>query len=872
MSLTPGTRIGPYEITGHLGSGGMGEVYRAADTTLNRDVALKRLPAAVSDDVDRIARLKREAQLLASLNHPNIAHVYGLETDGDALTLAMELVEGPTLADRIAAGPMSIGDVLPIAQQIAEAIEYAHERGVIHRDLKPANIKVAPDGRVKVLDFGLAKALEGDGSDRGTLGPSDHALTMTSPAITQMGIILGTAAYMSPEQAKGRTADRRADIWSFGVVLYEMLTGRMAFAAETVSETLAQVLMKEPDLGLLPASVPPAIRSLLNRCLTRDPRSRLQAMGEARIAIEDVLAGRTPTPESTGPAEPPAGRRAFLAAAGLAIVFLLATVTLATWRWLEPAPERPTIQFTVPAPEGLQFGTPVLSPDGRYMVHIAADSGTNLRLMIHVFSEATTRVLTGTDGVRADGAWSPNGRDLAFTTGDTIKRVPASGGPAQEICKVTSSATGLSWGAEDEILFSARGGQLFRVSARGGEPVVALDVDASRGERGLSNPVFLPDGRHYFFVAWSDSSRQAYVGSLDSAERVLLDGITSAVRYGSGHVLFLREGSLMAQPFDPDALALTGEAFTVVAEIADPAATSGGFSTSNTGTLAYRSGSRQRSSQLLWFDRTGTQKAVASQPGSFSDIELSLDDRYVAFESGSPGDIYVFDLDTGLTTRVTTDESRDADPVWSPDGRQIAFRGDRDGHVYARAFGVVGADAVLYKGDARESPASWSRDYLTFEADGDIWALPSGGDGQPIRVTETPFSENSSQISPDGRWVAYMSNEPGSEQVFVQSFPDPGVKRQVSSAGGSSPRWSRDGKELFYISPARQMMAVPIMATGTSFDSGAPRALFEVHVTGTGEANYAVSADGRFLVNVPDEDRNTHPVTVILNWMAEVRK
>jgi Tol biopolymer transport system component len=874
MSLAPGDRIGSCEVTALIGAGGMGEVYRGRDTRLGRDVAIKALPDGFAQDAERLARFEREAHVLASLNHPNIAIIHELKEVDGATYLVLELVDGDTLEDRIARGPLSIDEALGLAQQMAEALEATHEKGIVHRDLKPANVKVTLEGRVKVLDFGLAKV-----TDRPNV-PSDlsHSPTLTA-AHTGSGVILGTAAYMSPEQARGRTVDRRADIWAFGCVLYELLTGRRAFPVEdTVSDTVAGILKGEPDWRALPAGTPQKIRALLERCLRKDVRRRLPHIGEARIEIEEVCSEPAGTRAT---AEAVRNRPAYLWPA-LTALMLLAVAALAIWIAVAPAPEPAVVQFDIVGPQGetVDVGQP-LSPDGRYIAFIAPSAGRPL-LWIRSLDSRTPRPLAGTEGATRP-AWSPDSRHLAFFAGGQLKRVALAGGPPAVICN--EPGRDVAWGAGDVILIGGQDKGLLRVPASGGEPVPATELDPN--ELTHDYPDFLPDGRHFLYMARRGAAVDdwdVYVGSLDSQERRRLSGVRTGARYSpSGHVLFNRGRTLMAQPFDLARLELAGDAFPVSEGNVDgPRAP---FSASTGGSLAYLAQQPDLNVQLTWFDRAGRQLALVGPPGEYERASLSRGDRTVAFDrvAGGSRDIFLLDVERNLVSRFVSAAGADFAPTWSADSRTIAFASSRDpagnagqgnvaaGNLYERAVGVVGDDKVLLKSEGGKTPTDWSRDgrYLAYTSGGDIWALPwpLSGDAKPLRVTDTAFAEGGAKFSPDGRWIAYQSSESAVEQdVYIQSFPDRRVRKQVSVNGGFVPRWRPDGGELFYIAPDFTLMAVSITVMGSELEVGTAVPLF--HLRGQQHRDYDVSRDGRFLVGVPVGDRTVAPVTVIVNWAA----
>jgi Tol biopolymer transport system component len=881
MSLTAGARLGPYEIQSPLGAGGMGEVYRARDPRLGRDVAIKVLPASLTNDADRLARFSREAQVLAALNHPNIAAIYHVEEADGASALVMELVEGEDLSQRIARGRIPLDEALPIAKQIAEALEAAHEQGIIHRDLKPANIKVRPDGTVKVLDFGLAKLSEPSAVSATSPAALSMSPTITSPALMSgAGVLLGTAAYMAPEQARGRTVDKRSDIWAFGCVLYEMLTGRQAFTSgETVSDTLAAILTREPEWGALPTNTPARILALLERCLRKDPRRRLQDIGDARIETEDAQKDPAPAAASIGSVT---SRHREYAWAAVALIFLLAAVLLGARLFLAPAPDARTVQFQVEAPESarIDIGEP-LSPDGRTIAFIAISEGGQPLIWVRPLDSAAAHVVPGTEQAQRL-FWSPDSRYIGFFAHGKLKKVAVTGGPPVVICN--EAGRDGAWGSGDVILI---GGQpmkpLLRVSAAGGQPVAVTALGAN--EVSHDYPDFLPDGRHFLFMARTGSAEsfRVYVASLDSKERRVLPGIAAGARYSpTGHVLFARDGTLMAQSFDVGRQELSGEPFPVAEGVRGPVKP---YSVSTNGTLAYLTGGLASDSQLAWFDRSGKQLAPIESSRQYTGPELSPDGKYVAFARGQPTDIWVLDIAKGLTSRLTSDPAGDAFPVWSPDGRTVAFGSNREGgtgNLYMRTVGAVEQDRLLLKSEEQKRPSDWTRDgrYLVYtagRANNDIWALPlSGGRSQPLRVTETPFSKQNPRVSPDGQWIAYSSDETGESQVYVQSFPQSTAKQQVSTTGGFQPSWSRDRRELFYIRPDFTLMAVSVKPAGAALEVSPPASLFRPPFDVAGPLaltrNYSVSGDGRFLINVSSTDPLGRPITVVLNWAATLKK
>ncbi len=893
MALAAGSRLGPYEILGALGVGGMGEVFRARDTKLNRDVALKVLPDVFASDPDRLARFSREAQTLASLNHPNIAHIHGLEESNGVRALVMELVEGEDLSQRIARGLISIDEALPIARQITEALEAAHEQGIIHRDLKPANIKVRADGTVKVLDFGLAKALDPVGAASPIVSQSP---TITTPAMTQAGMILGTAAYMSPEQAKGRTADKRSDVWAFGCVLYEMLTGASAFGggADTVSEVLAAVLKSEPDWSALPASTPVAVETLLRRCLTKDPRERLHDIADARLEIRDVG-------KRSGEGAPMNARRNRLAWALAATFGVVALVLGSLLVWSAARPPAPTAVYRslILPPVGdvnaaaseSRTGVPrarrglglALSPDGRHLALVAPGPAGPIVLWVRPLDSASARPLAGTEGA-SNPFWSPDGRHIAFVAEGKLKRVDASGGPVLTLSDGAQNFSTGTWSRDNVILFVAANGSILRMSSTPGDASPATSRDAST-EGVHRSPFFLPDGRQFLYAVGAEggTGEGVYIGSLDSSERIKLIDNALLPAYASGFVLFVRDDTLMAQRFDAGGRALDGEPMAVAEQlrVAGAPGTSGVYSVSQSGVLVFQEGLIQKSS-LVWLDRGGRELGTLSKPRGFSYLQLSPNQRHLAVsvygDAMRTRDVVLFDTRGGQMI-VTTELSDDFSPVWSPHGDRLAFAGHRQGdqglNLYATSVNGMGGEKRLLDLDGVEIPTSWSPDerFLLFQTPSpgaDIKVL-SLADGQVSSLVSTRFTEGSAQFSPDGRWVAYSSNETGRTEVYVLPFQRAGRSVPISTDGGGSPRWGLGGKELFYIRGDNTLMAVAVSLNAASVDVGAASPLFQSRFRSE-NFPYAVTSDGRFLVNRSVDDETPSGITLVVNWPVTLRK
>ena len=903
--LTPGTRLGPYQIVDALGAGGMGEVYRATDTNLKRQVALKVLPASVADDAQRLARFQREAEVLAALNHPHIAAIYGLERADGVTGLAMELVEGDDLSDWIARGPIPIDDALPIARQIAEALEAAHEQGIVHRDLKPANVKVRSDGTVKVLDFGLAKALDATDSAQRAAEALAVAPTLTSPAMTQAGMILGTAAYMSPEQARGRAADRRSDVWSFGAVLYEMLTARRAFPGEDVTDTIVAVMSREPDWTALPAGTPPGIRRLLSRCLRKDPKSRLQAIGEARVLIDEIRSGApeegvaTATAAAIVPTPTPSPRRrGALIAGGVLALGALTTLAVPAVRHLREAPAvtppETRVDIVTPGTDAAtdNLASFALSPDGRHIVFVASAGGAS-RLWHRPLSSSAAQPLPGTEGARAP-FWSPDSRSVGFFARGELKRVGLDGSAPLTLAPAPFGIGG-TWSTRGEIVVWGNPTQPMRIPATGGTPV-PLTVPGR-----FVSAHFMPDGRLLVGGRLGTSETGITVMSLDgsASTRLFSQAGVTQVAYvpepaspDHGWLVWIQAGALIVQRLDADATAVAGQPVTVANGVS-------AVSVAADGTVAYRSAA-DTETRLTWMDRSGaTQAIVGGADWSAFTPRLSRDGRRVLVNRAVQGNTDIWLLDGTRANRFTFDPGVDRYGVWSPDGTRIAFYSTRQpaSALYVKDTGGTGEELALAPPGRIAAlgefgtPSSWSADgrfllFYTFDpktSGGDIWVMPMEGDRMPVAFATSSANEREPMFSPDGRWVAFQSGESGRHEVYVRPFVAPaagapraavGAQWQVSTAGGVHPTWRADGRELYYIDPTGAMIAVPISVSGSTLTPGAPERLFPTRVYGGGTQEsplgrqYDVAPDGRFLVNSVVKGE-VPPITLLMHWRPE---
>ena len=849
MALSPGTRLGPYEILSLIGAGGMGEVYKARDTRLGRDIAIKVSPEKFNE------RFEREARAVAALNHPHICQLYDVGPN----YLVMEFIEGAPLH-----GPLPAEEAARYAVQICDALDDAHQKGIIHRDLKPGNILVTKQG-VKLLDFGLAKLQSEPGLDGNTL----------SKALTAQGQILGTLQYMAPEQLQGRPADARSDIFSFGAVLYEMLTGKRAFDGTSPADVVTAIMSGEP------AAQPPAppLDRIVRTCLAKDPDARFQTARDLKRALEWSTTGAIPLPL---PSVPTAGRRVGGVIWTVMAALVLALAALAAIHFSEKSPEARLIKFTIPAPQRVGYGYVSLSPDGRRIAFLARDADGKARLWLRAFDSLAIQPLLGTEGAQYS-FWSPDSRFLGFFDGRQLKKIEVSGGVAQLICEA-GTPQGAAWAPDGTILFARNLDGIYRVPAAGGQIQQLTALDAARRETRHYWPALLPDGRHLLYTVISNlpEVQGIWVTATDNQRnkhRVL--GDLSQAQYADGYLLFVRGGNLMAQPFDLRSLQVRGEAAPIVDRVAYGQTVGwADFSATQTGAIAIGSSTPPR--RMTWLDRRGKTLAQFGAPGSYQFVSLSPNQSQVAADSQTESgyELFVLDAARGATTQVTFGAATGNFPVWSPDGASLAFGSNRDGVYNLYLKSSSGApEEVLLKNDRNKFLTDWSRDgrYLLYgEQDPvtrkeDLWALPMTGERKPFLYAQSEFGKRNAQFSPDGRWVSYTSEDASKPQVYVQSFPKGDGRWQISTDGGTRPRWRGDSKELFYVDLGGRLLAVALKG-GSSFEAGAPQLLFE-----TGNINplvyYDVTPDGqRFVMSVSERGAEAPPVTVILNWAAGLRQ
>lgn len=892
--LVTGTKLGRYEIRSKVGEGGMGEVYQARDMELGRDVAVKVLPSRFSTDTTRLHRFQQEACAAGALNHPNVLIVHDIGTHDGGAYVVSELLEGETLRKRIGGTPLGQRRAIDYALQIANGLAAAHEKGIIHRDLKPENIFVTNDGRVKILDFGLAKLTQLDGNQSQTDVP-------TRRVDTDPGVVMGTVGYISPEQLKGRLVDQRTDIFSFGAILYEMLSGRRAFHGESAAETMSAILKEDPpELSDTNKTVSPALERIVNHCLEKNPEGRFHSARDLAFALEALSGSATSSDAATAGALPSSRqRRVWLpwAIAGTAVLLVAAGFA---WQYVRNSPSGEVaepMRFTITMPDkGLVIGPPVISPDGRRIVYrLNTEDGKEL-LWLRELGSFDARPLAGTDGA-TQPFWSPDSRSVGFFGNAKLKRIDISGGGAQTICDAPSNISG-AWSREGTIIFS-RGvaSGLYRVPAAGGTPTQLTQVDASRNEIEHLWPYFLPDGRHFIYLVRNAQPENSsiYVGSLDSKEtKSLLQVHSSAVYAPPGYLLFVRDTTLTAQAFDAGTLELKGDAFPVAEHTSrNPIIGRAMFSVSENGVLVFRSGGINNKAQMIWFDRAGKELGPIAAPGGYNMPALSPDEKTVAVSrvdllAGTAYDIWLINLERGTQIRLTDDPASDSYPSWSPTGDRISFVSTRNGQtsIYVKSANGSAVEEPL----ASSAELKWNP---TFSPDGkfivyaqlnpktntDLYVASTGSDKKVEPFWQTNFIEAQPCVSPNGRWIAYVSNETGQFEIYVQTFPVAGSKSLVSIGGGSQPQWRADGRELYYYGPNRKLMAVEVNGDGPEFTVGVARPLFDIRVLGTvdqsfpGNGYYTRSRDGnRFLVPSVSEAPERQQINVILNWTADLNK
>lgn len=887
MRVAPGTQLGGYEITGSLGAGGMGEVYRAQDTRLGRSVALKILPESVALDADRLARFEREARVLAGLNHPHLAHVYGFEEAVDPSggapvhALVMELVPGESLARVLQRGPLKVAESLEFARQIADGLAAAHAGGIVHRDLKPANIQVTPDGTIKILDFGLAKSVSPS-----EMGAADaHAATITSPAqMTRAGVVLGTAAYMSPEQAKGLAVDRRTDVWAFGCILFEMLTGRRLFDGPDVSEVLASVLRAEIDWTLLPGGVPPVVRAFLMRCLQRDPRQRVQDIGDMRLALDGAFDA------AVGDASSGARGSVWRGAVPAALAALAAiAIAGAAWSLTRASAAPPIVsrmRLTLPPDNDFYFNgrhLVAISPSGR---HVAYTAG--LGLWLHPLDQLEARPVPGAESEGRSPFFSPDGQWIGYYAAAELRRAPLTGGTPVKIATAVNP-WGASWSDDGNVYYGQGPDGIWRVPAAGGTPTRIIAVDA--GEQAQS-PHLLPDGEWVLFTllpagvgSWNRANIVAE--SLKTHERLtLVEGGRDARYLTSGHLLYAVNGSLLAAPFDARSRRVLAGGVPVIDNVFDAGTITGAahFDVNAAGSLAYvpRVGNRLR---MVWVDRQGNEEPIAAEPRPYRHPRVSPDGKRIVVEVEEPSntDIWVGEAARGAFARLTTNEDVDSDPIWTPDGSRVVFASVRGKTgLFWQAADGSGVATHIADGTGGVRPMSWTaKGELVYEElmgpAIQIQPLDGGSSMRPLRVFDRPeyFNEKLPALSPDGRWLAYQSTESGSMEIYVRPFPDVAAGRwQVSVGGGFAPLWSAAGDEIYYRND-RQLMAVPVRTTPT-FTPSAPKALFRLAgyvLAGTRGIRYEVAPDGRFLMLKDEDGRETRDrIVVVQHWFEELSR
>ncbi|HYJ33896.1 MAG TPA: protein kinase [Candidatus Binatia bacterium] len=882
MPLQPGTKLGTYEILAPLGAGGMGEVYRARDTRLGREVAIKVLPKDLAATAEIRARFEREARLISSFNHPNICTVHDVGHEGDDFFLVMELIDGQSLADRLQQGPLPTAEVLRYGIQIADALDKAHRAGIIHRDLKPGNVMITKNG-AKLLDFGLARS---GGPVAGAAGSGTHSPTMSRP-LTAEGTIVGTFQYMAPEQLEGSDADARTDIWALGCVLYEMATGRRAFEGKSQASLISAIMSKEPPpIAQIAPMNPPALDRLVKACLEKNPDDRIQTAHDAKLQLQWILEGGS----QAGVAAPVAARRksrerlAWLALGAMTVVAVILGAAA-----LKPKPvSRPVIFELTPPAQVRAIDLPRISPDGRRLAFNAIDSLGTQSIWVRQMNSLDAQRLPGTEGASRP-FWSPDSRFLAFFTGGKLYKIDVAGGPPIAICNAPRGADG-SWGTRNVILFDGTSADsVQKVSAAGGTPTGATRIDRPNGETYTAWPQFLPDGRHFIYVGYGSAAdvRKLHIGSIDSRDVTTIGDAASRVEYAAGYILQVRDNVLLAQKFNPGARKLAGDPFPVAQNVEAGVSGSARFSASSEGTLVYRSGGSESTNRLVWVDRSGKEVGVVGSPGRYSNPSVSPDGTELAVamrpSGGGSASIWTIDLSRNLGSRFTFTTTDADNPVWSPDGSRIAFSVDRSAFadLYLKPFGGTGADSLLVRHDEADVPCSWSSSgdwlfHFTRSSERPNWDAEalSMRDRRSVPVAASPFHEFQPALSPDGTLVAYGSTESGGAEVYVQAFPGPGGKWRVSNAAGAEPRWRGDGRELFYLGDDRRLMSITV-TPGTPPKFSLPQPLFTAPVSPDQQTRnrYDVSRDGqRFLIVQTANQAAVGPTTVVLDWLGMLEK
>jgi Tol biopolymer transport system component len=892
MGLTSGAKLGPYEIQSPLGTGGMGEVYRARDTRLDRTVAIKILPAHLSENFEAKQRFEREARAISSLNHPNICMLHDVGHQDGIDFLVMEYLEGKTLADHLAKGPLSLEQVLRCGIEICEGLERAHKIGLVHRDLKPGNVMLTKTG-AKLLDFGLAKVVT-----TGNLPSSGLTATLMSPAgshpLTAQGTVVGTFQYMSPEQVEGKEGDARGDIFALGTVLYEMVTGRRAFTGKSQASVVAAILASDPQpISAIQPMAPPALDRVVKTCLAKDPDERFQNIHDLKMQLKWIAEGGS----QAGIPVPVAERRktreqiAWIAAA----VALLAALTLVFTHFREAASEARIVRSTILPPENGTFvflgltGTPVLSPDGRNVAFIARTGGVT-QLWVRALDSFTPRALAGTEDAY-QVFWSADNRNLGFFAPGKLKRVAVAGGPPLTLCDV-DQARGGSWSQNDVIIFAKYPGEIYRVSASGGIPQQVTHLDPARHDITHRWPYFLPDGNHFFYMASAFGSASEdnviYLGSLDGrVNRVLFHG-SSTLSYGNGYLVYLADRTLIARPFDLAKLDFTAEPAPVAEGVQfDPIYSNGVFSVSQNGTMLYRTGSFTSARTMGLFDRNGKSVGSLGEPAPFFNPRVSPDGKRVAYTlidaTSGKADVWIQEIGSGNRTRLTVDPQRSSTPVWSNDGAKIACYSTRSGKavIYVKPADGMGVEQKIFEPSLAARPNDWTLDSKTLivqersPATGKerLVLVTADGKGQPTVLIElTSANVAYGRLSPDGHWIAYQSDESGKSEVYVSGFPRAEGRLQVSLAGGRFAAWRRDGKELYYLAPDGNLMAVEVKQVKGSLQAAAHRPLFQTQATNFNDSYDPFPDEKKFLVDTVTTTETPAPLSLVLNWPAELKK